>query len=160
MSLPTSVPNKEKILDGLCGKINTANILLNDIPCKSLIDTGSTVSTMSKTFYESLMNVPLHSIGNILQIEAATGHTLPYAGYVECDIKINELNITDTFGLFLVVPDTGFNKPVPVIIGTNLLRVLTPNFALSNQNPWRMAFQCLAMHDRQLTRYDGRLAKN
>lgn len=157
MSPPITLPDKEKLIDSLCGEINIADILLNDIPCKSLIDTGSTVSTISKSFYESL-NVPLNPIGDLLHIEAATGHTLPYTGYVECDLKIVQLNITDTSGLFLVVPDTFFNKTVPVIVGTNLLRLLTPNHSLSIQNPWRMAFQCLAMYDRQLTRCDGRLA--
>ena len=154
---PPNGPEQDKLIDSLCGKVNIADIQMNGIACKSLVDTGSTVSTISNAFYETL-KVPLHPLGDLLHIEAATGHRLPYTGYVECDLNIVDLNITNTSSLFLVVPDTFFNKTVPVIVGTNLLKLLTPNYSLPNQNPWRMAFQCLAMYDRQLRRHDGRLA--
>jgi len=110
-------------------------------------------------FYKSL-NIPLHPLGDILHIEGATGHRLPYHGYIECTLSIPDLNIVNSTGLFLVVDETPFSKRVPIIIGTNVMTPLRKqtNQRLTYNNPWNMAFQCLALQDRQLSKNDGRLA--
>ena len=46
--------------NSLVGITNEANILVNGTECKALLDTGSTVSTISQTFYDKLSDkVPI-----------------------------------------------------------------------------------------------------
>lgn len=156
MSRPPN-PSRSKLLGDLCGPINIAEMKINNITCKALVDTGSSVSTISESLYTSL-DVPLHPLNNILKVEAATGHILPYKGYVECNLSVNELGISDRTGLFLVVPETNFGKGVPIIMGTNLLKSMNSGTNLPNNSPWKMAFQCLALQDKQISRNEGRLA--
>ena len=152
-------PNKQDI----CGPVNISNIVINGHKCKALIDTGSVVSTVSKSFYSNLRNVPLLPLDNLLEIEAATGDMLPYDGYIEGFIQIPDLANFDVTALLLVVPDTMFNRKVPVLIGTNLLMPLKDKSRDSpvksnGHNSWNMAFKCLALQERQIQRNSGRLA--
>ena len=149
-------------MDKLCGTANVTNLVINDESSKALIDTGSTISTVSRSFYKSMSNMPqLHSLGNILDIEGATGHSLPYDGYIEARLRIPGLHINGPDALLLVVPDTNFNSTVPIIIGTNVIKPLKQLVMLdqhSLDNSWSSAFRCLAHPDNQLRKYDGRLA--
>ena len=151
------------IPDELIGEPNESSMMINNVQCRSLIDTGSTVSTLSETLYKSL-NVPIHSLDSmLLNVEGATGHLLPYLGYVDVAINIPSLEMNNEHCLLLVVPDTSYNSDVPVIIGTNILYPLKTNvdhkvISLSDNTPWNRAFQCLALQDRQLSRNEGMLA--
>lgn len=99
----------------------------------------------------------------LLDVEGATGHLLPYLGYIDVSIEIPSLNLKNEHCLLLVVPDTSYNRVVPVIIGTNMLYPLKHNVTnnvLSKPTniSWNRAFQCLALQDRRLKKNDGMLA--
>jgi hypothetical protein len=151
------------IPDNLVGLANESSMMINGVQCKSLIDTGATVSTMSEHFCRSL-DVPIISLdGMLLDVEGATGHLLPYLGYIDVSIEIPSLHMTNDHCLLLVVPDTSYNNEVPVIIGTNILYPLKSNvsskvIATPDNISWNRAFQCLAWQDRQLSRNEGMLA--
>jgi hypothetical protein len=50
----------------------------------SLIDTGSSVSTVSHSFYiDNFSDLPIHPIKELLRIECADGQELPYEGFIE-----------------------------------------------------------------------------
>ena len=68
--------------------MNISDIVINKQKCKALIDTGSVVSTITKSFYDTLTDVPLFPLGDLLEIETATGNLLPYDGYIESFIQI------------------------------------------------------------------------
>ena len=89
-----------------------------------MIDTGSMVSTMSDKFYQSLKEKPeLKTLNDFnLDLKAANGSSIPYLGYVECDINTDFIKGNGLTIPMLVVPSTGFNEQVPVLIGTNLIR--------------------------------------
>lgn len=98
---------------------------VNDAGCMALLDTGATVSTISKSFYDCYLahTTQLFFMGEHLDIECADGQTLPYLGYVSvnlatCGLSSNEV-LQDC--LFLIVPDSDYNTRVPVLIGTNIL---------------------------------------
>ena len=161
---PPSPNTKSNFIpDELIGEPNESSMMINNVQCRSLIDTGSTVSTLSETLYKSL-NVPIHSLDSmLLNVEGATRHLLPYLGYVDVAINIPSLEMNNEHCLLLVVPDTSYNSDVPVIIGTNILYPLKTNvdhkvISLSDNTPWNRAFQCLALQDRQLSRNEGMLA--
>lgn len=151
------------IPDNLIGSPNEAQIILNDQTCTALLDTGSTVSTVSQSLFETLENVTLNPLQNIINIEGVTGHLLPYNGYIDVGLNIPMLGITNGQCLFLVVPDTQYTAQVPVIIGTNILTPIKDAVQQQGRRTppgtsWTMAFQCLATKERQIRRNAGRLA--
>ena len=96
-------------------------VTLQDINTKALIDTGSTVATLSHTFYrEHLSHLELKPLHSLLNIECAEGKQLLYEGYIETDIYINDLDETHIC-VFLVIPDSPYHMEVPILLGTNIL---------------------------------------
>ena len=57
--------------------------IINGNRCNCLLDTGSQLTTLSKSFYEShFPNVPLRSIDDFLRVEGANCQPVQYLGYV------------------------------------------------------------------------------
>ena len=74
---------------GLVGTANETDVVIGNIRAKALLDTGSTVSTLSKEFYDRhFQDQQIHPVTNILNIECADGKDLPYEGYIELDLNI------------------------------------------------------------------------
>lgn len=92
---------------------------MNNIETKSLLDTGSCVSTISKTFYEQNFNhLELLPLDNFIKLECADGQTMPYFGYIQVDILPVGIPTEQVLtSILLVVPDTDYNKTVPVLLG-------------------------------------------
>ena len=107
------------------GNAITAEILIEGKPCLALLDTGATISTISHKFYnDRLKHIPLNQLHTLLDIECANGIKLPYEGYIEVDIAVNELpNSTRTPAIILVVPSNDFHKKIPCLLGTNCWRI-------------------------------------
>ena len=69
----------------LVGSSNEATIIVNGQKTTALLDTGSSVSTVSKHYYdEHLHDYELQPLEDMLNIECADGKSLPYHGYVRC----------------------------------------------------------------------------
>ena len=103
---------------------------VNDFPCTALLDTGSQITTISRSFYnQNLTHVTLENCHDLLRVEGVGGNVLPYDGYVVCEITVP---LTDTKSFtqvipILVVPDTNYNRNTPGIIGTNFLSKIPTN---------------------------------
>ena len=136
------------------------------------MDTGSVVSLVSQTFYqEHLSSISnLQPVGNILNIECADGENLPYIGYIETDITVEE-ELSDSKSLpclFLVTLDTRYSERTPIILGTNVLQELMKGCSNKHgerflqiaplRNPWYLSFRTLCVRDRELSRKKNRLA--
>jgi len=151
-------------LSGLIGTANEVAIRMEGIEIKALVDTGSTVSTISHSFYEKHFSfMEINPLSTILNIECADGQLLPYEGYVELNLEIEGLPISGSRladGVFLVVPDSKYNCSVPVLIGT---KILVPLMEITRENsgdnflqsadlhtPLYLAFRCLLLRDREL----------
>jgi len=102
----------------LVGECNGVSITLAGVPTTALLDTGSTASTVSRTFYgKYLSHLPLSPIKDILDIECTGGQSLPYDGFVETDLFVSIPGMNDAIhSLFLVVPDSRYNASVPVLV--------------------------------------------
>ena len=75
----------------LVGNTNSVDIEINGFPVKALLDTGSSVSVVSQSFYnKNLSQVQLRPLTEILYIECANGNLLPYSGYIEVEINTIE----------------------------------------------------------------------
>lgn len=125
-----------KLPKGLVGAKYTAEVLINGHACNCLLDTGSQVTTVSQSFYDSyLSHLEIHSIHDLLEVEAANGQNIPYSGYICVDITFpkngfgHELTVSS---LALVVPNTRSSVQSSLLIGTNTLDLFFETFSLTN----------------------------
>lgn len=154
----------------IVGSSNEVSVLVNNIETKSLLDTGSCVSTISKTFYEQNFNhLELLPLDNFIKLECADGQTMPYFGYIQVDILPVGIPTEQVLtSVLLVVPDTDYNNTVPVLLGTNVLSEfldnckgeLGDNFLqkAALHTPWYLAFRCMTLRQRELKRHKNKLA--
>ena len=114
----------------MIGSSNEDNILICGVNTLGLLDSGSRITSISEAFYETLDPKPtLHSITEFgLSVTCANGTELPYKGYIEADIVVPSLGNTTYKAPVLVVENTDYNRRVPVIIGTNVIRFVQASF--------------------------------
>ncbi len=117
-----------ELIPGIIGPRCTAEIVIEGNPCISLLDSGSQVTTVSKSFYDTyLSSHPILSLDNLIEVEGAGGQTVPYLGYIEVSMHFPEYiagKAETVTTLALVIPDYKFNLEIPVLIGTNTLDTL------------------------------------
>ena len=152
---------------GLCGDPTEASILLNGIETKALIDTGSTVSTISKKFYEDhFKEIPVQELGTLLKIECADGQHLPYEGFITVNLEVLEMKKPVTT-ILLIIPDSPYNQKVPVLLGTNILNTLMKLFQEQHGDryleksklttPWYLSFRAILLREKELRKNRYRL---
>ena len=132
-------------LSGLVGPACETKAFINEVPCTCLLDSGSQVTTISKSFYlENLAScTPLETISQSdLKVEGAGGQSILYHGFVRVNMRFQK-NVVGTDSevttLALVCPDTAYSQCTPVIVGTNTFTALSksckktagPNFLTS-----------------------------
>ncbi len=113
---------------GLVGARCVAEVSIAGEKCHCLLDTGSQVTTVPKSFYEQHLSAyPINSLDDILEVEGANGLSVPYVGYIKVDITFSEefLGATvEVATVALVVPDVKSHTQPLVLIGTNTLDIL------------------------------------
>jgi len=168
MAHTTNNNKQHQIPPGLCGEPTESKVVINNIPASALLDTGSTVSTMSHSFYlRHLRHLPLELLEKLLHIECADGKALPYKGYIETEIYLPELQQSYSC-IFLIVPDSPYHDNVPLLLGTNFLKLLVNSCKqqygerfLQTTNlttPWYSSFRCILLREKELTKNNNRLA--
>ncbi|MCG8044577.1 MAG: RNase H-like domain-containing protein [Candidatus Thiodiazotropha endolucinida] len=133
----------------MIGLSNESDINICGVNTRGLIDTGSMISSVSQSFYESLSPKPsLHDISDFgLSVTTANGSKIPYIGYIEADIKIPHFGALSDKIPMLVVSDTSYNSKVPSLIGTNIINrcrnsknTSSPVLEESVPEEWQLAF--------------------
>lgn len=127
---------------GLVGTRCTARIHIEGREINCLLDTGSQVTTIPRSYYERyLSRHPMKSLEHLLEVEGANVQAVPYLGYVELCLKFPK----DFLGmeaevptLALIVPDLT-NTP-QILIGTNSLDVLYSNCTQGETSTWKSPF--------------------
>ncbi len=81
------VEHQSKLLKGFVGQKCTANVIVSGVNCNCPLDSGSQVTTVSASFYNSnLSQHPIQPI-NGLDVEGANRRNVPYLGYVTLSLK-------------------------------------------------------------------------
>lgn len=115
-------------LNGLVGPRCTALLVIDGTPCECLLDSGSQVTTVSESFYNSyLQSHSILSLDDLLEIEGAGGQVVAYLGYLHLSIEFPEEiagRTAEVRTLALVVPDCKTNSEIPALVGTNTLDAL------------------------------------
>ncbi len=125
--------HKSLLPKGLVGTKCTAQTNVAGVMCDCLFDNGSQVTTITQTFYiENLCGQQINSLKNLLEVEGANGHNVPYLGYVELTITFPKDFVgvdTEVLTLALFVPALPSNCQPSVLIGTNTLDSLYKDYS-------------------------------
>lgn len=71
----------QNILQPIVGDANESPAIVNDVSCTCLVDTGSQVTTICKSFIEKhLLNLPISPLQDLLFAEGAGGQDVLYVG--------------------------------------------------------------------------------
>ena len=128
----------------LIGNANETSVSVNGHSYAALLDTGSMISSISEQLCRSLA-FPVYPLGDLIHIEGAGGHSIPYLGYAEVHLTLNGLSGSPSIdALFLVMPSTPYNEKVPFLIGTNVLWQVYHTPMSGNMDiAWKLAVQTL-----------------
>lgn len=97
---------------------------MGGVKVPSLIDTGSTVSTVTESFFLTHFQPWGHEkfqACHWLQLRAANGLAIPYIGYLELDVKLCGKFMAHC-GLLVVKDPPGGAPHIPCVLGMNLIR--------------------------------------
>ncbi len=116
------------VMDRLIGCANEGKVSICGIEDNALIDGGSMITCVAQDFYNSLDPQPeLHDIAEFhLDIQGPDGSKLPFVGYIEAEVSVPALADFSVCVPVLVAPMTEYNQKVPVIVGTNIIRLYKP----------------------------------
>lgn len=151
----------------LVGSRHVARVTVGGVLQNCLMDGGSQVTTITKSFHEThLPSHPIIPIEDLLHIEGAAGQHVPYIGCIEVDIAFpehftGEPKVVTT--LALVVPDPRTSVEVPVLIGTNTLDILYKGFNEGTTISSDCEYASLVRHLQSIylskTQQDGRVGR-
>ena len=85
----------------------------------SLLDTGSQLSMISRSFCEQY-GLEIQPLSKLVGCDAVNGTEIEYEGFVELNFQVPGRNFSEDH-LFLVVPPIEYHKEVPAIVGTYVL---------------------------------------
>lgn len=112
---------------GLVGTKSTGLVKIKGSNFHCLFDTGSQVTTVTHSFYNTyLSDHEIKPLNNLLEVEGTNVQAVPYMGYVELDVMFpaeflgHKVNVST---LALVIPDLRSSQP-SILIGTNTLDVV------------------------------------
>ena len=85
-----SPPVSPELLKQLVGPCTVVQLTMNGIDVPSLLDTGSNVTTLTKSFFMSHFHSDQPKINTCkwLNLSAANGLAIPYLGYAEMDVTV------------------------------------------------------------------------
>ena len=153
----------------LVGEASETVIYIDEVETRCLIDSGSTVSTVSEAFYtDHLRHLTIHPLSTLLQIECADGQNLPYFGYVEVAMTTPGVNITEPIDIpLLVVPNSNYNSRVPVLLGTNVIQHIMDRLRTRHgerylqeaalHTPWYLTFRSMSLIEKELAKNNNRI---
>lgn len=97
---------RERFLECAVGKCPEVEVEVGGVKARTLLDTGSQVSTISESFFRQHLlgrNEDLSPTAGWLKLTAANSLPIPYIGYIEMDVQALGLTIPECG--FLVVKD-------------------------------------------------------
>ena len=106
------------------------------------------ISTISKAYLNQITPKPqIRRLKEIdLVIKCADGLTLPYRGYIEVSVELLCTDQGQMSVLLLLVPNTEYNRTVPFIVDTNVIRQFKDYSFNSTKVPeaWQSAFSLIS----------------
>ncbi|KAL7857334.1 hypothetical protein SRHO_G00162330 [Serrasalmus rhombeus] len=121
-SIKTEKEVEDTIPQGLVGPSSAVPVQIEGIYTKAILDTGSQVTLLYRSFYDRyLTHLPLTPI-SVLQIWGLSPADYPYDGYLSLKLEFREadVGVTETIdALVLVCPDPVVKDNASMLVGTN-----------------------------------------
>ena len=119
-------------IECIVGPAVEVQVSINQNDTSALLDTGSQVTIISESFYQSKLSaLPLRPLDGTLNVIGAGGQSVPYLGAIFADLTLPESSGGHRGKVAMLVGrDTPFSLQTPVIVGTN---------AFKNMNTGEMA---------------------
>lgn len=121
-SIKTEKLVEDTIPKGLIGPSSSVPVQIEGIYTKAVLDTGSQVTLLYRSFYDKyLTHLPLTSI-SALQIWGLSPADYPYDGYLSVKLEFREtdVGVKETIdALVLVCPDPVVKDNAAMLVGTN-----------------------------------------
>ena len=139
----------------MIGRTNESTVIIDGQSIRALIDTGSDITTMSDTCFNSMDPRPeLRSMSDFkLNITGASGSSIPYIGYFEAEVCVPQIEHEPEYVPILVVPTTRFSGQVPVIVGTNIIGGLSEvAHGADLPSAWSTAFAAFSCINRKFVK--------
>lgn len=159
-----------KVPEQLIGEAIESKVIPNGISGMALLETGFTISTVSKQFFDNNLSTEMHPLGDLMKVECAGGQLLTYLGYTVAEVSIPDADIIEENfpALFLVVPDTELSSRVPILLFTNILASIMDSFlkwhgnkflqkASTASTPWWLGLYCMKIQEKAVSRCQGKL---
>lgn len=114
--------DKSKLPEGLIGPVSEVPVQIEGIYSKALLDSGSQVTLLYRSFYDTyLKHLDLQPVEN-LEIWGLSSHKYPYDGYLPLRLEFTESvagvhQVIDT--LAIVCPDPVKREGIAILLGTN-----------------------------------------
>ena len=152
---PVAVEDPQcRLPDNLIGKANEVKGTIENISCQTLVDTGSQISTIAHSFYNSnLSSLKLYDCRDLLHVEGAGGDRIPYIGYIFAAVGLQGISPIEV--PVLVVNDTLYNSQVPLLVGTNFLSHMQCNPSTRIPHSVQLARQSVQLVQRHLDKSNG-----
>lgn len=150
-SAPQMECSGETNSSSLVGPMNEDFVVVNSVPCRALIDSGSQITSITEEFWHqhpTLGNLRPEEVD--IRIEGAGGHEVPHQGVLRLNLSF--LDQTYAAVPVFVVPATQYRKSVPLLLGTNVIRASKQDLekrlgrefpsCLKDEHPaWHAAYQ-------------------
>ena len=110
----------------LIGKCPVVEVRVGEVPIACLLDTGSMVTTVTKTFFEQQLQPQFQlQACHWLKLKAANGLDIPYLGYLETTISILGKTLSN-MGILVLKDSTdpamqSRRERVPGLLGMNII---------------------------------------
>ena len=111
----------------LLSKSPTANVIVNGIPTKCLLDTGAEASLLSAQFYrEHIVGTKeqLQPVGTLIKLMGANDIEVPIQGYIETTLEVFGKKFKASLLVSKDSPSTSRREHCPVLLRCNILRFI------------------------------------
>ena len=126
----------------LVGKANETWILVDDVECLALMDSGAQISTITIELVKQL-GLNIHQLDRILKFETTGGGDIPYMGYVGTILKIPETRAFDEDIILLVIENSEYAQWVHIQLGAlhidKILNLVKEKEILQLNKKWRQS---------------------
>ena len=86
---PNKIAKLISSADRLIGKCPIVTVDITGFKVRCLVDTGSTVTTLTESFYNQFLKESTNIQTDIsIKLKAANGICIPYVGYIEVDMNV------------------------------------------------------------------------
>jgi hypothetical protein len=144
-----------------CGSKTEAAVKMSNITTAALLDTGSQISLIKESFYrQHLNNQEIKPVNQDMWVRCADGGKLTYLGYITAPVDLLGASISKPLLChMLVIPDSGYNISVPILLGTNVLKPAMESVRrqyghrflkdINIHTSWHLSYICLLPREKE-----------